>query len=348
MERKALALIGVSALVATVFACSSKTPATPGAPTPGSRAAAHGSTLKATAAAPQSPVNDQKLQSTQFLLTAAPSSAQFATGVALQYRFQIFNSGNAMVQDSGLVSASSWPVTVQLVGNQRHTWRVRPEYQGQPGPWSSTASFISADPALINDPLTNGTTVGVQVGGHFVAGQGWMSDTTDDEIHYDLPTPCSNCTLEFDVTHFGKGEGLSSMKDFKWITMGDASAWNDFITFRNHAWKMHLEQRADGDGTGMKIIWRNGDAGDSEPGDHAVKLNSTGIDWRDSSVFHFNLDWSPSGFSIKINGEEWFQDGFGGHPFAPPQHRIALGCRPRSESFAGSAIWRNVKLTKKG
>ena len=346
MERKTLALLSVCALVGSL-ACNSTTPAAPAAPPIGNTAAPDGSTLKATAPTPQSPVNDQKLPTIQVVLTAGPASTQFAAAVPLQYRFQVFNSANAMVQDSGLVSGTSWTVTAQLVGNQRHTWRARPEYQGQPGPWSTTASFISADPALILDSLTNGTTVGVQVGGHFVVGQGWTADTVFDEIHYDLATPCSNCTLEFDVTNFGKGEGFPFMKDFKWISMGDASAWDDFITHRNHVWKMHLEQRADGDGTGMKLIWRNGGNGDTEPGDHAIKLNSTGIDWRGSSVFHFNLDWSPSGFSITINGEEWFQDGFGGHAYAPPQHRIGLGCRPRGETFAGSAIWRNVKLTKK-
>lgn len=348
MERKTLVLLlGVSALVAGVLACSSKTPATPAAPTASSTAAADGSTLKATPPTPQSPVNDTKLPTPQVVLSTAASSPQFASGVALQYRFQVFNLANALVQDSGLVSTTSWPVTVELVGNQRHTWRVRPEYQGQPGPWSSVASFISADPALVLDPLTNGRTVGVQVGGHFVAGRGWQADQLNDEIHYDLPTPCTSCTLEFDATNFGKGEGNPFMKDLKWISMGDAGAWGDFITHRNHPWKMHLEQRADGDGTGMKLIWRNGAAGDGEPGDHTQKLNSTGIDWRDSTVFHFVLDWAPKGFTISINGQVWFEDGFGNIPYAPPQMRIALGCAPRSETFPGSVIWSNVKLTKK-
>jgi hypothetical protein len=347
MKRNILALLlGVSALVASA-ACNSTTPAAPAPPANPNNAAPDGSTLKATAPTPQSPINDLKLTTTQVVLTAGPASTQFAAGVPLQYRFQVFNAANAMVQDSGLVSGTTWTVTAQLVGNTRHTWRARPEYQGQAGPWSPIASFIAADPALIFDPLTNGTTVGVQIGGHFVVGQGWMADSVTDEIHYDLATPCTNCTLEFDVTNFGKGEGKPLEKDLKWISMGDASSWDNFIVFRNNPWKMHLEQRADYDGTGMKLIWRNGDLGDGEPGDHAQKLNAA-VDWRSDQLFHFSLDWSPAGFSIKVNGEEWFQDGFGGNAYAPPQHRIGLGCRPRAETFAGSAIWRNVKLTKKG
>ena len=56
------------------------------------------------------------------------------------------------------------------------------------------------------------------------------------------------------------------------------------------------------------------------------------------------LDWTPSGFSVSVNGEEWFEDGFGGHPYEPPNHRISLGCWPRGESFIG-VIYSNIKLT---
>src|SRR5438552_2627637 len=170
MERKTLALLSVYALVGSL-ACNSTTPAAPAPPAGSSTAAADGSTLKATAPAPQSPVNDQKLPTTQVVLTTSGSSTQFAAGVPLQYRFQVFNAANALVQDSGLVSGTTWAVTSQLVGNQRHTWRARPEYQGQAGPWSTSASFISADPALSIDPLTHRTTVGVQIGCHFDPGE---------------------------------------------------------------------------------------------------------------------------------------------------------------------------------
>lgn len=349
MERKVLALVGVSALVATVLACSSKTPATPAAPAPGSTAAADGSTLKATAPTPQSPVNDQKLQSSQVVLTAAASSTTYAPSAPLQYRFQVFNSANTMVQDSGLIAAPSWAVTAQLVGNQRHTWRVRPEYQGQPGPWSSTASFVSADPALVNDPLTNGKTVGTMGGGHFVPG-GWQSDSASSFINYDIPT-CDNCTMEFDITNIGKGEGVCCFADLIFVSMGEAGAFDGgFGPFRDHPWKMHFKQRADGDGTGSDMVWRNGGVGDSNPGDHRVKLTCCGPDYQNSSVFHFVIKWTPNGYNVQYsaNGgplQFLMEDGFGGIPYAPPNHRISLGCYPRGESFVG-IIYRNVKVVK--
>ena len=118
---------------------------------------------------------------------------------------------------------------------------------------------------------------------------------------------------------------------------------------------MHLEQRSDGDGTGMKMIFRNGDAGDGEPGDHTGKVDPA-VNWNGNTVYHFIITWrGGSGFSIRIgetqqadgsvtNLRTWFEDGFGGHPYTPPNHRIQLGCSARNETMYNSAIWRNVRI----
>ena len=106
---------------------------------------------------------------------------------------------------------------------------------------------------------------------------------------------------------------------------------------------MHLEQRSDGDGTGMKITWRNGDVGEGEPGDHVIKVDPA-VNWNGSEVFHFKLIWDGGGFGVFVNGEQWFDAGFS-QPYAPPNHRVSLGCWPRAESFPG-AIYKNVKLRK--
>jgi len=343
MNARKLSVSGVVVVMAAALACSDKTAAPPTAPSVNNSASGDGSTLKASAPSPQSPANDAKLGGMPITFNATPATAEFAGGVPLEYRFQVMNGGGAVVAESGLMNGTSWTLGNELTaGNARHTWRVRAEYQGAAGPWSSPASFVSPDPALINDPLTNGRTVGRQNGGHFVAG-GWQSDSLTDTIDYDIPT-CASCTVEFDITNIGKKEGETFAKDLKWISMGEGGAFGDFNAFRNHPWKMHLEQRGDGDGSGMKLIWRNGDAGDGEPGDHTQKMDP-GVDWRGDQVFHFVLRWTPAGFNISVNGRVWFEDGFGGHPYAPPSHRIQLGCSPRAESFPG-IIFRNVKVTK--
>ncbi|PWT79875.1 MAG: hypothetical protein C5B57_13145 [Blastocatellia bacterium] len=348
MERKNLLLVGVSALIVVVIGCSSKEPATPVAPTSPSSSAPDGSTLKATPPSPQSPINDQQLTTAQVMLVTGASTAQFADGVPLQYRFQVFNAANVLVQDSGVVGGTSWPVTATLQGRQRYMWRTRAEYQGAFGPWSPVVSFIAAETALVFDPLTNGTTVGQQRGGFFT-GQGWQSGARDSGIDYDIPT-CSSCTVEFDITNIGKGEGVCCNADLIFLSMADAGSFAGFGPFRDTPWKMHLKQRADGDGTGFDIVWRNGGVGGGNPGDHRIKVPGGGPDYRSSSVFHFVVQWSEAGYNISVGTDggpqvQYMADGFGGIPYSPPNHRVSLGCYPRGESFP-SAIYRNVKISK--
>ena len=90
MERRSLALLGMYALIAGVVACSSSKPATPVAPSNLSPSSApDGSTLKVTPATIQSPNFDQKLTTPVVVLTASPATGQFASGLVLQYRFEV-------------------------------------------------------------------------------------------------------------------------------------------------------------------------------------------------------------------------------------------------------------------
>src|SRR6185295_585945 len=135
MERRSLAILGMYVLVAGVVACSSSKPATPVAPTnTGSSTGPDGvSTLKVTAAALRSPLNDQKQLTPVVVLNASPASPLFASGLALQYRFEVRTSSNVLVQDA-LVGSTTWQITSTLLPNTRYTWRVRPEFQGEAGP----------------------------------------------------------------------------------------------------------------------------------------------------------------------------------------------------------------------
>jgi hypothetical protein len=349
MKYRTLLLLTMCALVAGALACSNAKPTAPVAPsdtTPGP----DGATLKATAPTAQSPTNDNKLTSSVVVLTASQATLQFppVSPVTLQYRFQVL-SGSTVV-DNALVDGTTYQVASTLSDVTRYTWRVRAEAQGQGGPWSSTASFITADPALVNDPLIDGKTVGRQIGGRFIQGQGWQSTSTTSAIEYDIPT-CNDCTVEFDITNIGRAEGVCCNADLKFLSMGDAATFGNFNAFRDHPWKMHLNQRGDGDGTGLEIIWRNGGTDpEGNPGDHRIKMTCCGPDFRDTSVFHFAVRWTPGGYNISVgtNGGPqvtYLVDGFGGLSYAPPNHRIQLGCTPRAESFP-AAIYRNVRVKR--
>jgi hypothetical protein len=369
MPRRFLVL-SATMLVALSVACQKSKALTPTIPSGGTVTPSDGSTLKASAPSPQSPVGDVRLQTfTTPTLTAGAASFTNGGSGTLQYRFQLLSDTGAVVQDSGLRTAANWTPTINLDFDKRYQWQVRAEMDGASGPWSARASFLSPNGGFIRgqdvfDPLTNGQTVGLRRGGHFVSGSngGWEADGLGDALDYDIPT-CSACKVEFDVTNFGGGEGVSISVDVKWFSMGDASAWGGFLPFRDHPWKMHLEQRSDGDGTGMQVIWRNGGAdadtgGDPDFGDHRGKFLSGGPDWGhsfDNKVWHFVIEWTTLTYKITIGelgkpGVIWFpgagSSGYfaNNHPYAPPNHRIELGCVPRNESMIG-ARYRNLKVT---
>jgi hypothetical protein len=344
-------LCGAMGVLALGIACSksSQNPISPSSATSGTSTTADGFLLKAGTPGTVSPTGGTQVQSDPVVLTATTTKGTY-TDMALQYHFQV-RSGSTVVSEATVGPVSDPTVTFTPSGlspNTTYTWRVQATYQGQNAPWSPDASFQTIgkfnNGLEFFDPLLDGTTVGIRHGGALIPGQGWQSDALNSGLDYPIQT-CSNCRLEFDVRNFGKEEGAPYGLDVKWITQGDAAAFGSFAAFRDHPWKMTMEQRADDD-TGIKMIWRNGAAGGGDPGDHTFKA-PTGINWSSSRAqpYHFVLDWTPGGFTISIEGQVVVQDGFS-RAYAPPNHTISLGCWPRAETMIG-AIWSNVRLTRR-
>src|SRR5262245_44439438 len=130
MHQTRFVLCAAAALLALAIACSKSSP-NPASPTStqevSGAASADGSTLKATAPTPVSPINGA--QPDAFLvLVAGKSKAKFAD-LALSYNFQI-RSGSTVVYDSGVVGgAGSGADNVQftpsaaLTPDTAYTWR---------------------------------------------------------------------------------------------------------------------------------------------------------------------------------------------------------------------------------
>ncbi|MGE0705822.1 MAG: hypothetical protein AB7F99_12755 [Vicinamibacterales bacterium] len=347
----------VPLVLVAAAACTNGSPAEPSPPS-GSGSA----TLSAPT--PDAPRAGQQLSDENVTLTVSNATVK-GNMANIVYRFEWSESDgfpadsrtgakDGVVQGTG---TTSYEIEGGLKPNVTYYWRARAHNDTTVGAWSNTETFVSANIGFvmgqtIYDPLTNGTTVGNRVGGTFVPGQGWKADHTHEGIDYSIPT-CSSCTVQFDVTNFGKAQGAADFKDLKWISMGDGSTFDNFFAFRDHPWKMHLEQRSDGDGTGMKIVWRNGGSGeDDNPGDHVFRNDST-VNWMSNEVYRFTLRWTPGSYSVSVgiveadgevsNNQVWFQDSFAPHPYAPPNHLISLGTRTRSDTMR-NAIWRNVRV----
>src|SRR5437762_1995235 len=237
MSRNSVAVTGVTVLLGLTLACTSKssTPLTPTTPGESAGAASDGSTLKVTAPVPQSPVGGVKPSTGPATLVVSAATAAFTGTPALQYRFQVFNSANALVQDSGPLNSTSYQ-PADLTTDATYSWQARAEYQGSVGPWSAKASFIapvSGGYILGNelyDPLNNGKTVG-EIHGPvtFIPGVGVRLDAEESYIQYTLP----QTLVEGEYSVLASGMGVvSSTEDPKLriITMreGDASI-NDNI-----------------------------------------------------------------------------------------------------------------------
>lgn len=358
-----IATVGSLGLLSFAVACGSK--GSPAAPTP--TVFTPVVTPKIVAPAAKTPTGGRILDTLKPSLSVNNAEVTGDVGT-VTYEFQVSeldsfpNSSRSIFSkdiEQGGDGSTNWTPPSNLITNFKYFWRARAKAEklSDPTDWTPVETFrILTKGFFWNgtemwDPLTDRTTIGARVGGHFVDNVGWQADADSDGIDYSIPT-CASCTIEFDVTNFNEAEGGNREKDVKWISMGDGSTFGDFVAFRNHPWKMHLEQRGDGDGTGMKLIWRNGDVGDGEPGDHTWRNDST-VQWHESKVYHFTLTWNPSGFQVwvgetladgsLVNNKMWVSDGFGGHAYAPPNHRVSLGTRSRTETMSG-AIWRNVRV----
>jgi hypothetical protein len=335
---------------ALMVACSqSPNPIVPGA-VPGDAAAGpNGETLKINAPALVSPLNNAEFPpNSPIALRFQNVNGKFAS-FPVSYEVQVLNASNSVVstQTSGAGGGGSTTVNVnaQLTAETNYSWRVRATYDGAVGPWSSNGSFRTPPAAFLRgssifDPLTNGFSVGKVYGGRFLPGQGWQAITGSDGIDYDITT-CIRCRLEFDILGFDDGGYAFGRFEPKILSMGNAGDFGSFGAFRDHDWKMHFSIRSDGDGTGLDVVWRNGDGGDDDPGDHRLKVEP-GPRWSEDRASHVTVEWTEFGYEIWVDGVEWLSEEWG-HDFEPPQHRISLGCYPRGETLE-YAIWRNVSL----
>jgi hypothetical protein len=260
MQHKKLAACASVALLAVAMACSEgpQSPVSPSSSTPGnSSAAADGSTLKATAPVPQSPVNNQQPDSLVFV--ANKSTATYANpSTAFSYEFEIRNSGNtatvcpAATVGGGSGSTVSYTATTcTLEFEQPYSWRVRAVQNAARGPWSASSTFRAPAGGFIRgnevyDPLTNGKTVGEALGPvTFLPGVGVRLDTFGSYIRYRLPDTL--VAGEFSLIITGMATNTEGDKT-KVFSMSEGL--EDLITNDR---RMTVEKRGDPEGI---VAWR--------------------------------------------------------------------------------------------
>jgi len=329
--RKALLCTAAGAL-ALFIGCgkSSQAPTSPSsAATGGSDAAADGSTLKATAPAPVSPVNGT--QPDTLVLIATKSHGKYED-VSLSYQFQI-RSGSTVVFDSQVVPGIGngpdqvqYTPTTALTPDTNFTWRVRAAYAGAVGPWSSDANFKSPVGGYIRgnelyDPLIGGRTVGQLVGPTQFTNDGLKLLGHDSHVTYQLPVTLT--AGEFSLLVKGADEGSEGDKS-KVFSM--QQGFDDITT---NAYRFTGELRGANYGGGPGSISCRMIAGDGISRDcDRVQRSFDSTRW-----YFWKVRWDVGGsFTMEVrldneNGPVLYSNtkGLSGRTYAPNPHILYLG-----------------------
>jgi hypothetical protein len=138
--------------LASACAQNPESPVSPSAAAGSTDANPDGSTLKVSAPTPLSPENGARTDSVRPTVVFANSTARF-TSVALEYRLQVFDGAGNLIAELPVAQAAggqtSLSAEADLAFDTEYRWRVRAEYQGEPGPWSETWSFRTVQRVVI-------------------------------------------------------------------------------------------------------------------------------------------------------------------------------------------------------
>ncbi len=259
MHQKIVVACASVALVAFSLACSndSDSPVSPSASEGGaSEAAADGSTLKASAPVPQSPVNNQ--QPDQLVFVANRSTATYA-GAAVVFCTSLRFATAAIARryvplpSSRVVQAPPSPTRRRATwsSSRTHTWRVRAAHGNARGPWrppprseAPAGGYIRGNE--VYDPLINGKTVG-EIHGPvtFIPGVGVRLETHDSYIQYRLPQTLVQGEFSLIITNVATNTEGGKTKVFAMSEGLDDIVTNDR--------RMTVEKRGDPEGI---VAWR--------------------------------------------------------------------------------------------
>lgn len=196
-------LLGFAAVAAFAIACgeSTKTPSSPTG-TVGSdtaAAAADGSTLKINAPTLSAPANNSTADSLTPNLVLQNATSKYVQATIPTYQFQVVDSANATVYDSGAVGAGASLTghrvpADKLKAEQTYRWRARGTSGTAVGPWSGYFAFTTPKgisdagyqtATTLWDPLTNGKSIGVPTNMEFST-SGARTISNEATIRYDL------------------------------------------------------------------------------------------------------------------------------------------------------------------
>ena len=224
---------------------------------------------------------------------------------------------------------------------------------------------------VLQDPLTNGTVAGTQVGGSFTA-EGYKPGLGAGHILYDSPVQVTNGYIEFQVKGFVASQivssdgnadnGLFGMYDGRGITepiqyFEDFKAnyfrWNFHYREQRKAFKAVLTVAAP---LPERINSTYAVFGYRPDGtiDRDWFTEPTGIDYSMNSTSWYTVrcEWNNKTFKVTINGTPVWGPFSGPYDYAPIDFKIWLGSAPgygeKYTNLLANVVYRNFKLVSYG
>jgi hypothetical protein len=142
----------------------------------------------------------------------------------------------------GVEGTTSWQISTPLTVGNKYYWRAQAT-SGQTSAYSNVSEFIVKDgftsdrpgEVTVYDPLTNGSSVAMEVVGGRFTPQGWQALTSSDYIRYQVPTT-SEGYMEFDVTNLREPNPVAGKRML--VSFWDPTKGN----YRENPFRVHLQK----------------------------------------------------------------------------------------------------------
>ncbi len=278
--------------------------------------------------------------------TLTIQNATASDGSTPTYHFQVaLGSGYSPVaaEQTGVAQGAggqtSWRVNVALAPGT-YFWHVRAQVASTSGPFSendrfTTTTGIVGGTILIQDALTNGTSVGTVRGGEFTS-DGWRINNLDDYIRYEIPSTSSGI-VEWD--NIGLRRTNENVEAYMMFAMWDPGSGE----FRENPFRVNI-QKLDTQHNPPYVRLRFISDGDER------NTGYNELDWNPSQRYRWRVEWGPgtgrNQARVYVNGIEVMRVEYT-PVYEPRTHWVEMGVNEsRNESCIG-AIYSNVRIGRR-
>lgn len=303
-----------------------------------------GSTVTLTAPGIVSPNSSASIPDSQPTLTVTNAAA--SNGATPTYTFQVARDqafGNITAQASGVAQGSaqtSWEVSEPLATGS-YFWRARADASGVAGPFSAVAQMSilgiggPGESVVVNDSLTDGSTLAIERGGGTFTPDGWRVDSNSDFLRYEVPTIEHGYVQWQNIGLTPQGIADSRMFFGMWDPTAGNYRTNPFRVHVQHAWP------PDHNPPWIRLRWIS--QGRQEDGGYNFN------DWDPGRVYTWRVEWGPDEEDelarVLLDGVEIIRLPYT-HQYLPNTHWIELGIEERKESIIG-LVYKNLAIVRR-